>query len=364
VAVAVREELTGRLLENLLDWDADERRESTEQIRTLAELKYDGYEGFRAGQRFVESLAQWLRQMPELPMRRRWLDFALHQLIYIDRRELEHGIKTVYPDIIRPLLLRRAADELDVNAYCSAQIVESDVFRRLQRKLLILGLSDGARLDRLRRASIGLSHEQFALTVDIGDITQAGMLEKLRAALVDETALFNHVLLVDDFYGSGTSLVNTADDGTPKGKLARARDVIHHLADASSEAEPILETQATATIVLYIASARAQQHIREQLDLAGLKWDLHVVQTLGPEHVVSDPALLEDCEWFYDHILDDPFKGQAPHGYKQTALPVVLSHNSPNNSVCPLWADTTHQPKSQQRRALFPRYERHHPDRP
>jgi hypothetical protein len=360
--VAVRDELAGRLLENLLDWDADERRIATEQIRTLADLKYDGYEGFHAGQRFLESLAQWLRQMPDPAMRRRWLQFILQRLIYIDRRELEHTIETVYPDIIRPLLVRQTASALDVAPYLAAQVTASDQFRRLHRKLLVLGLSDGARIDRLRRAS-KLSHEQFSLTVEIGPKTRTGMLDKLRAALSDDTAMFSHVLLVDDFYGSGTSLVDVDENGALKGKLARARDEMNDLKGLTGGAVSILEQGATATVIVYIASARAQQHIRDQLAAAAFPWDLHVVQTIGAAHAVTDEQLREDCEWFYDHILDDPFKGEAPLGYKQTALPAVLSHNTPNNSVSPLWADTTGRADSLQRRALFPRYERHHPDR-
>jgi hypothetical protein len=41
----------------------------------------------------------------------------------------------------------------------------------------------------------------------------------------------------------------------------------------------------------------------------------------------------------------------------------VLFHNTPNNSVCILWADTTDRDEGQNRRALFPRYERHRADR-
>jgi hypothetical protein len=170
------------------------------------------------------------------------------------------------------------------------------------------------------------------------------------------------VVLVDDFYGSGTSLIDTDDEGALTGKLARARSVIGRLT-AGDEYEPMLEQNAGVTVVLYVASARAQTHIRQQLANAGLGWDLHVVQTIEDRHVVDDFQLLEDCDWFYDHVLDDPFKGQAPRGYKETALAVVLSHNAPNNSVSPLWADTSDRADSLNRRALFPRYERHHPDR-
>ena len=40
-------------------------------------------------------------------------------------------------------------------------------------------------------------------------------------------------------------------------------------------------------------------------------------------------------------MLEDEHKKRAARGYKECALPVVLYHNSPNNSVSPLWADST-----------------------
>ena len=67
---------------------------------------------------------------------------------------------------------------------------------------------------------------------------------------------------------------------------------------------------------------------------------------------------------YYDDVMTDEHKGSAPLGYAGCELPLVLSHNTPNNSVSLLWADTTAEPQSMGRRALFPRYERHHKDRP
>ena len=45
------------------------------KLMAMAELKWDSYEGFRAGQRFMESLARWLREFPDEETRRRWRHF-------------------------------------------------------------------------------------------------------------------------------------------------------------------------------------------------------------------------------------------------------------------------------------------------
>ena len=65
---------------------------------------------------------------------------------------------------------------------------------------------------------------------------------------------------------------------------------------------------------------------------------------------------------------DAVLRGMFDAGYtvtcKDAALPVVLHHNTPNNSISLLWADTTDREDGSKRHALFPRYERHHADRP
>ena len=100
----------------------------------------------------------------------------------MSRLELDHVIGMVYPDVIRPILIRRAAEELSLAPYKVARIAASPEFRALERKTLVLGLADGSRLDRLRRASPKLSHEQVYLAPEIGPDTQHSMREKLTEA--------------------------------------------------------------------------------------------------------------------------------------------------------------------------------------
>jgi hypothetical protein len=65
-----------------------------------------------------------------------------------------------------------------------------------------------------------------------------------------------------------------------------------------------------------------------------------------------------------DPTLRDAHKGDATLGFRDSRLPLVLSHNTPNNSIALLWADTSERPGSKHRYALFTRYERHSADRP
>ncbi|MEO7571255.1 MAG: hypothetical protein ABIX10_02350 [Acidimicrobiales bacterium] len=336
-------------------------------LRRLAAYKYDDYEGFAAGELFFESFARWLGQFGSVEARRRLVEFVRSEMLFISRDELNHAIACVYPDFMKRALVARAAEELGVSAFKVREVVASETFRSLRRKTLYLGLSDGARLDRLRRASPELSHEQFWLSPELGPHAVSTMAEKLAEA-IDELGLagepkFRHVVLVDDFYGSGTSLLHRKDDGTWGGKLHRAR--IHLNEDLRNGESPLLEDDADVTVVIYVASAQAEAHIREVLGVFEPTWQLHVVQQLPADVSVTDAALLDLSGWFFDDILIDKHKKQrVPLGYKAAALPLVLHHNTPNNSISPLWADSTDRTGGQNRHALFPRYERHHVDRP
>lgn len=365
----MRIELAGQVLDRLVPWTDEERSARLPRLYALASIKWDRYEGFRTGRRFVESLMRWIVQFPE-HQRMRWLDFVLDEMVFVSREELDHAMAVVYPGILRPRLLRTTADMLGISPHLHGKVMGHPLFRETQRRLLVLGLSDGARLDRLRRLC-ELSHEQFSLSYEVPAEAKIRMRETLRNALGcdDEEAYFRHLVLVDDFYGSGTSLIDHREDGTAKGKLIRLLEQAERLQkenDAGGRSvPPLLDPNGyDVSIVLYCASERAKRHIREHLDRASLDhWKLDVVQLFPSDCVVSDPLLVADCEAFYDGAaMDDEHKVGAALGYKACALSVVLFHNAPNNSISPLWSDTTG--RSLDRHALFPRYERHHADRP
>jgi hypothetical protein len=356
----VRDELAERVLATVMGWDPAQLAEGGSKLQTLARHKYDSYEGYRPGVKFLENLAGWLAQFDDIADRRAAIQFVLEDLVFVSRGEIDHLIETVYPDFIRPMLVREVAARLSLSRFAVSEITRSEEFRKVQRKLLVLGLSDGARIDRLRRSSPGLSHEQIYLAADIGDETAEEAVKSLREALDDEDARFEHVLLVDDFYGSGTTLLRPGPDAnTPyKGRLWRTKKRLDQLqANTLSEGYSV-------SILVYIASSTADTYVRKMVADANLDWRFDVIQLLPEELKVVDPEILRICDWHYDPILVDRHKPQrAPTGFGGASLPLVLHHNTPNNSVCILWADTTDREGSLARHGLFPRYERHREDR-
>jgi hypothetical protein len=366
----MKDSVAERVLANVMDWDADELNELGARLQLLAAHKYDSYEGYRPGVKFLESLTAWLHQFDTPEDRRAAVDFVLNDLIFISRAELAHLIETVYPHHIRPMLIERAAERLGVSRFAVKRIVESDEFRQIQRRTLVLGLSDGAHIDQLRRASPHLSHEQIFLATDIGDEAIRGAVEKLREATADSNARFEHVLLVDDFYGSGKTLLRQGEDGSPAGRLwrtnERLKQLVEGLESPDSEGQRLsaLAPDFKVSTLVYLASAQAIEYVEEILPKVGLTWDFRVVQPFPETIRVTDQQIKTLCEWHYDRALTDRHKGKdTPFGYSDCALPLVLQHNTPNNSICILWADSTDRPSSLERRALFPRYERHREDR-
>lgn len=361
----MRYELAEELLSRLMGWDRAAFQERVRRLETLASYKFDEYGNFRPGVKFFESLAAWLGQFVDPADRVTALDFVLERLIFISDAEMTHLIELVYDDHMALVLRDRVAAELGVTRFEVARITGDPAFAALRRRSLVLGASDGARLDRLRRSAPFLSHEQFLQGSEPPVELVRPMRDRLAEALLqqgsDAPASFAHVFLVDDFAGSGQTLLRL-EDGEYRGKLMKLGRALERLGN-----EGLVCRDAQVTVILYVATEQAVGHLAQVLPASGLPpWAIRVGQPL-PQWVrvdQQDRAMADLAERYYDDTLTDAIKGRVPLGYANCALPVVLSHNTPNNSISLLWADTTDEPKGQSRRALFPRYERHHRDRP
>lgn len=362
----MRDDVVEALLADLMSWEVEELKIRAPRLQALALLKYDEYGQYRPGAKFAENLCIWLRQFNEIDERAVALDFVEEDLLFLTERELGHVIELAYPDLVRKKLLAEAAQRAGIRPWRTAELIAHPEFKVLQRRSLFLGLSDGARLDRFRRASPSLSHEQFAQEYEVADHVVARLTSELRNALTamgaDEPATFESVWLIDDFTGSGQTLIRPDPDsiGEFKGKLPKFRQRLEQLGGLG-----LLESDASVDVLIYVATEQAVQHVTRLLDEAGLgSWRFHPVYRLPEDCRVGETEPMADlCRQYYDPSTADAHKDDTPLGYSDCALPLVLSHNTPNNSVCLLWAETGPEAPARNRRALFPRYERHHRDR-
>ena len=369
----MKDELVERVLAHLLNWEPIAVTRSGLQYQAMATLKYDEYDGYSAGQGFLENFTGWLAQMtPE--DRQRAAEFVLKELVFVSRAELDHIVETVYPDIIRPELIREASTRIHQlgNGATSSrwnikQIAGSDEFRNLHRRVLILGLGDGARIAQLRRTS-EFSHEQFYIAPELADASVTRMRDKLRKAVDDNEALFEYIILVDDFAGSGVTSIRheeTAQGSVWQGRLERTREHLESLASEAIVPDP------QVMVILYIASTQAKKHIEDLLLERGLIWTLQIVQELPDSIRVTDSELLRMCRDYYDATIErilgehvQVAEGNILYGFGSGRLPLVLSHNTPNNSISLLWMDTVDIENSAKQKALFPRRHRHNAERP
>jgi hypothetical protein len=361
----VKDELAERALAKQMGWsedDTEKLRRVVGDLQALARLKYDDYGMFRPGVKFLESLVGWLDQFEPLE-REDALKFVLEATVFLSFAEIDHLISSVYPDFIRQCLLDRVARITGRDRYGVTQLAGDAAFRELQRRTLVLGLSDGARLDQLRRASPMLSTEQFHPTYWVEKLAMEDRREALAEALSQYGSAapntFAQVVLVDDFSGSGFSMLRPDDDGSYKGKLWKIHNLLNDHPGSFSDDVEVL-------IVLYVATAQARSYLAKTMRQAKLDWELRVVMPVADSvRVGPDWRSIEElCKKYYDPLLDDKHKGSVPMGFEKCELPIVLHHNTPNNSICLLWGDTVGRDQAMPLRALFPRYERHHEDRP
>lgn len=362
--------LAERLLVRVMGWDRDRVRAEVPLILALASYKYDEYQQFSPGMRFVESLAWWLRQFDDPAERDAAYAFVRDRLIFCSSVEMRHFVEMAYPDHIRPHLLRRAAGEIKQDFRRVGRVAGSKEFRVIQRQCLFLGLSDGARIDLFRRSNAELSTEQIWQTHELADERVKELLEKLSEGVAAirggraRKARFTTVVLLDDFSASGRSYYMPKPDGSLGGKIAKFHRVVTN--PKSRLSRLVDRDRLQLIILLYMATDQAVRHLEESTrtlwDPFGVRWNIEVVQPL-PEGLRLTPESCGDLarviDRYYDDGIHDPHmqKGgtaDSKYGFAACGLPLVLHHNTPNNSVALLWS---YEDRSV--RGLFPRIRRH-----
>lgn len=368
----MRKDLAESLLAKIMDWSDAEKASERARLECFAGYKYDEYQQFSPGRRFIESLALWLAQFDPGRERRIAYKFVCNRLLFISADEMNHLVELTFPTMIRPRLIRDTAAELGISAERIKAIVATRKYRARLRRTLVLGLSDGARTDWFRRANPqDMSNEQVFHAYDVSDAKTEDMLAELKKDLrqilgreaAEAEARFQYVVLLDDFSASGTSAIREDGEGGWKGKIGR---IVDSLEQASNLGGAIAEKGVVIMIVLYVAADQAIKHIEQRLTkLAFSKGTIHfqVVHKLGPaaplDNVADKDILsLATQDRYFDASVDDEHGAVGGTtkrlGYAGGRLPLVLGHNTPNNSIFLLWAEDM-----QTIRGLFPRVSRH-----
>lgn len=375
------------LIADVMGWENDTATREYAWLQLMSAVKYDGYSDFRAGVRFLESLVTWLKQF-EPDDRKVAYELVKRRLVYISSAEMQQVIENFVPEIVTPYLRKVVAAELNIASYMVwGSQKGAQTFSSRLRKCLFIGLSDGSRIDVLRRANAGsLSQEQILPMMNIDPEKWKGLSKDMRKEEGPD-ARFEDVFLIDDFTASGTTFIRKVDD-VWKGKLAKFEKMVKDAKESVGEDFPIADDY-NLHIHHYVSTHQARETLLERVDNAEQNWGNKTFRsaiitegTLLPSTLKlgsinpdtsemttgapDDSLILKLCKKYYDHELFKRLEihcieaGQdtMQYGYANCALPLVLEHNTPNNALSLLWAETDNT-NGHNMTPLFHRRDRH-----
>ena len=383
--------LASLLLSSVMSWDYVGLNSERPELEFMGSMKYDAYDRFMPGTRFMSSLVQWLNQFDEED-RATVLNFVKKKLVFISSPQMNYLVDLLYDSKIRPILLRKATENAQTPSYILCNKKVQKQFEIEERSSLVVGLSDGAHTDILRR-SAGFSNEQVLTNYYPDGKKLKDMLKDLREDKKlegVENVYFRNIFLIDDFTASGKSFVRYDEKAKKfKGKLSKIIDELYATNIEPTEEEKkkgkkeelhmsyLLDAnqpEIHIDILFCMATQKAEDNIRKSLDdflekrsYGKIRYHIHVVQKLDESlsrDITGDPDLmrvLEKPKYLHQNLKDDTAykvgSVNRPYlGFDECALPVVLSHNTPNNSLPILWQDTDDE---KQFKGLFPRISRH-----
>lgn len=376
----MRNDIAQALLLNVLHTSSfEDVADARKYFQNMAKYKYDGYQQYSTGMRFIERFALWLNQF-DTSDRHVALKFIREKLIFISQSEMNLLVSSAFPDVIRTYLIKDVSEIKKIPEYKVAEIIASKEYRKLVRQSLFCGMSDGAKMEFFRRSNAGIIfHEQIYQTHELSD-ERAG---KMKTELVkdlkkilesenipDDESKFKCVFLLDDFSASGTSYLKFEKKGSEviaKGKIAAFYKNIWENQGLSKIFD--LE-ELKVYVIIYLCTEQAKSMIEGYFAELEKKYKrkpelicLHVIPNTNKLSEVSDEQILTLCknDAYYDQVeLEDEHtrQGGGPGvrmGFGQCALPVILFHNTPNNSISLLWSYDA----SRKFKGLFPRIPRH-----
>jgi hypothetical protein len=358
----MRINLAEQLLAKTLNWTQEEISVERKLLQALGDFKYNDYQQFSHGIRFIESLMRWLKQFETIEEKRIAYRFVKEKLIFISNEQMLHLVSIAFSEKVSPRIILKSAQELKLNPYHVAKIVSSAIYKANLRKTLFIGLSDGSRIDQFRRAS-QINNEQVSTTYSISDLKSHEMIKELQEKYPDQK--FNSVFLIDDFTASGKSYFRGNEK---KGKIYKfLRDLFE-----SDKLDGLIDKSSLDIHVLfYIATTYA----KDKIESAIKEWQashsfqftlsidaVQLIEENAKDNIVADQTFVDLCQKYFDAtdetIINRHYKvGKhlKPHlGFDECALPLVLNHNTPNNSLPLLWL-----PDDKNFRGLFPRVTRH-----
>lgn len=365
-------DLAKKFLSELMGWDEIESTARFQEIDLMSDIKYDSYDQFMPGIKFVGNFYLWLSQFKDPIERKLMYDFVQKYIIYINSTHISHLIDLLYNTKIIPLIREKVVADFrqqgkTVNKYNYNRLDNSPEFKLHKRRTLFIGLSDGSHIDIIRRNSY-LDNDQVLTNYYPDDNKIKDLSEELAASKDlenDTTKKFETIVLIDDFTASGSSFIRKKADGSFGGKLPTFFRVIKE----KSKFKELFTDDCEIHLYFLIATKNALSHISSLLEEYmkqpnGMNVKVDCIQTLDEDAKFTSRQELEAKKMLSiisnERYINEPALTKAYKdsyqagdkryylGYKQCALTVVLNHNTPNNSLPIIW-----QPKRDEDGALL-----------
>lgn len=361
----MRSRLAEKLLVKTMEWSPEEISKQRPLLQALSNLKYDEYQQFSPGIRFIESLVKWLTQFEELEEKKTAYDFVINHLIFFSNDQISHLVNITYAAKIQPVIIKKVANEICESTFSVRKIVTDKNYTKFLRRSLFIGLSDGAKIDQLRRSYAPISNEQVLSSFEISNPKADDLISELKKSdILNEK--FNTAFLVDDFTASGTSYFRK-EENSWKGKIYKFINAIFGK-DGIGKLRQEDETL-DIHIIFYIATEESISKLNA--DLAAFKvenpdlnfqFSIEAIQILRSEikrKLLNNLPLMSLIRKYYDDSINDSHYQKGKHdepflGFNECCLPLILNHNTPNNSLPILWFS-----EDKKFNGLFPRVTRH-----
>ena len=364
----MKSELAESILKVVMNkWDVNKLTEELKDLQIISEIKYDDYQQYTHGMRYVESLALWLRQFDDFKDRELAYKLVKTKLLYVSEEEMRQLVEFAFQIAMKKYLLEKTKEFCIDNSILDIKEREC-VYKCLMRMTLFLGLSDGAHTDFFRRQNPELSNEQVFVHYDFSKSKSIDMLEELKEDnLIKKfnnkrcilTPEFSTYFLIDDFSASGKSYIRY-DGKEWRGKIPK---FFKQLSEIEYKKENI-----EIHLILYLATKKSIEYIQKEaqayFENNNVKITIDAIQIV--EHLDLDNEidienlLIKNYEKYKKEINynDKHFKkggGKKPYrGFADCSLFLVIYHNTPNNSLPILWYSCVALTD-----ALFPRVSRH-----
>jgi len=377
----MNDNLAVSLLAKVTKWDDKRLSKELPKLSFMARTKYDSYSQFDPGFRFMSSFAQWMSQFDKEDVETIYSAFNKH-LTFISSEQIKYLVDLMYSSKIKPFIRDLSASKAGLSRYQLNKIENSQEYKIQKRLSLVVGLSDGSHIDILRRTA-GFSNEQVLPMYYPNQEKLQDMYDELRKDnLLKGTNrnLFESLFLVDDFTASGTSFARK-EDNKFKGKIIKVlRGMKSKEAGSEGSADDeskelsdlFVKGQVKVSVLFCVATEEAITNIKREVgkylsdngmnDL--IQFNVDCVQLIKTEeinliktHPGLKNVLKKDKYYDWSSILTDSYrkgKHDEPYwGFNECSLLLVLSHNTPNNTMPVIWEDTS------KFRGLFPRISRH-----